>query len=81
MYEKLQWRHSERYGISHHRGLDFLLNRLLRRRPKKASKLRVTDRWIPLTNLGRNIFPFDDVIMIQMYMPTVDWLSASDEEE
>ena len=38
----LQWRYNERDGVSSHRCLDFLLNRLLRRRSKKISKLCVT---------------------------------------
>ena len=38
----LQWRHNERNGVSTRRRLDCLLNRLFRRRSKKASKLRVT---------------------------------------
>ena len=38
----LQWRHNERYGVSNHQPRDCLLNRLFRRRSKKASKLRVT---------------------------------------
>ena len=38
----LQWRHNERNGVSNHRHLDCLLNRLFRRRSKKTSKLRVT---------------------------------------
>ena len=38
----LQWRHNERDGVSNHRCLDGLLNRLFRRRSKKTSKLRVT---------------------------------------
>ena len=53
----LQWRHNESDGVSNHRRLDCLLNRLFRRRSKKTSKPRVTgplwgestgDRWIPL---------------------------------
>ena len=39
----LQWRHNERYGVSNHRRLDCLLNRLFRRRSMKTSKLGVTD--------------------------------------
>ena len=39
----LQWRHNGRDGISNHMCLDGLLNRLLRRRTKKTSKLRTTD--------------------------------------
>ena len=38
----LQWRHYERDGASNHQPHDCLLNRLFRRRSKKASKLRVT---------------------------------------
>ena len=37
-----QWRHNERDGVSNHQSHDCLLNRLFRRRTKKASKLRVT---------------------------------------
>ena len=39
----LQWRHDGRDSISNHQPHDCLLNRLFRRRSKKASKLRVTD--------------------------------------
>ena len=38
----LQWRHNERDGVSNHHPLDCLLNRLLVRRSKKTSRLRVT---------------------------------------
>ena len=38
----LQWRHNELYGVSNHRRLDCLLNRLFGHRPKKMSKLCVT---------------------------------------
>ena len=38
----LQWRHNERHGVSNHRRLNCLLDRLFRRRSKKRSKLRVT---------------------------------------
>ena len=37
-----QWRHNGRDGVSNHRRLDCLLNRLFRRRSKKTSKHRVT---------------------------------------
>ena len=37
----LHWRHRERHGVSNHRRIDCLFNRLLRRRQKK-SKFRVT---------------------------------------
>ena len=36
------WRHNERDGVSNRRRLHCLLNRLLRRRSKKTSKLLVT---------------------------------------
>ena len=38
----LQWRHSERDGISNHQPHHCLLNRLLRLRSRKTSKLRAT---------------------------------------
>ena len=38
----LQWRHNEPYGVSNHQNLDYLLNRVFRRRSKKTPKLRVT---------------------------------------
>ena len=38
----LRWRHNERDGVSNHRRLDCLLNRLFRRTSKKTSKLRDT---------------------------------------
>ena len=37
----LQWRHNGRDGVSNHQPCDFLLNRLIRWRSKKTSKLRV----------------------------------------
>ena len=42
MYISLRWHHNERDDVSKHQRLDCLLNRLLRRRSKKASKHRVT---------------------------------------
>ena len=38
----LQWRHNERDGVSNHQRLICLLSRLLRRRSRKISELRVT---------------------------------------
>ena len=38
----LQWRHNGNDGVSNHQPHDCLLNRLIRRRSKKTSKLRVT---------------------------------------
>ena len=53
----LQWRHNGLDGVSNHRRLDCLFNRLFKRRSNKTSTLRITafvrripgDRWIPLT--------------------------------
>ena len=72
-WKALQWPHNGRDGISNHQPHDCLLNRLFRRRTKKASKLRVTGlcagkppepvnsphKW-PVT---RKMFPFNDVIV------------------
>ena len=38
----LHWRHNGRDSVSNHQPHDYLLNRLLRRRSKKTSQLRVT---------------------------------------
>ena len=72
--DTLRWRHIGCDSVSDRQPHDCLLNRLFRRRSKKASKLRVTGlcagnspgngefphRW-PVT---RKMFPFDDIIMI-----------------
>ena len=42
LHERWQWRHNGRDGVSNHQPHDCLLNRLFRRRSKKASKLCVT---------------------------------------
>ena len=67
----LQWRHYERDGVSNHRRLDYLLNRLFRHRSKKISKLRVTGLCAgnsPVTSphkgsVTRKMLPSDNVIM------------------
>ena len=70
----LQWRHNERNGVTIHRLMDCLLNRLFRcKRSKKTSKLRVTGLWggihrWPVNSphkgsVTRKMFSFDDVIM------------------
>ena len=41
----LQWSHNECDGVSNHNHLDYLFNRLFRRRSKKTSKRRVTGLW------------------------------------
>ena len=38
----LQWSYNERDGVSNHRRLNCLLNRLFRHKSKETSKLRVT---------------------------------------
>ena len=68
----LQWRHNGRDSVSNHQSHDCLLNRLLRRRSKKTSKLRVTGLCVgihrgPVNSphkwpVTRKMFPFDDVI-------------------
>ena len=69
----LHWRHNENDGFSNHQPHDYLLNRLFRRRSKKASKLCVTDLCegnSPVTgefltqkaSNAKNV-PFDDVVM------------------
>ena len=41
-FSALEWRHNERDGVSNHRSLDCLHNRIFKRRLKKTSKLHVT---------------------------------------
>ena len=68
----LQWRHNGRDSVSNHQPHDCLLNCLFRRRSKKTLKLRLFVRGIhrgPVNSshkwpVTRNMFPFDDVIMI-----------------
>ena len=69
----LQWRHNDHDGVSNHQPHSCLLNRLLRRRSKKTSKLRVTGLCVgnspgPVNSphkgpVTRKMFLFDDVIM------------------
>ena len=66
----LQWRHNERGGVSNHRRLHCLLNRLFRRISKKTSKLRATgicEGNPPVVSphkgpVTRRMFPFDGVM-------------------
>ena len=70
----LQWRHNERDGVWNHQPHDCLLTLYSRRRSKKTSKLRVTGFCkgnSPVTGKfpaqrasNAEIFPFDDVIML-----------------
>ena len=66
---RLQWRHSERDGVSNHRRPDRLLRRLFRHRSNLPvtglweGNLSVTD-WFPSQrDSKRKMLPFDDVIM------------------
>ena len=69
----LQWLHNDHDGVSNHQPRGCLLNRLLRRRSKKTSKLRVTVLCMgnspgPVNSphkgpVTRKMFPFDDVII------------------
>ena len=57
-----KWRHNERDGVSNHRCLECLLYRLLRRRSKKTSKLRIAglcERNPPVTD-G---FPYSPLLL------------------
>ena len=68
------WRHDKRDGVSNHRRLDYLLNRLFRRRSRKRQSSvslvfvrGIHRRPVNSTHKGpvtRNMFPFDDVIML-----------------
>ena len=76
VYLSLQWRHNEGDGISNHRRLHYLLNRLFRYKSKKTSKLRgtglcywnspVTVEFIAQRASKAEMFPFDNVIMLQL---------------
>ena len=79
-----QWRHNKRDGVSNHRRLDCLLNRLFKHISKKTPNLRVTglcERNSPVTGdsthkgpVTRKMFPFDDVIMgIQVVASLLLW--------
>ena len=59
----LRWRHNGRDSVSNHQPHGCLLNRLLRRRSKKTSKLRVTGLCAGNSPGTAEMFPFDDVIM------------------
>ena len=54
--ETLQWHHNGRDSVSNHQLHDCLLNRLVRRRSKKTSKLRVTGLWVG-NSPGTSEFP------------------------
>ena len=76
-FKPLQWLYNERDGVSNHRRLICLLNRLFRCASKETSKKKNASRHWPFvrgihlwpvdsTHKGpvtRKMFPFDDVIM------------------
>ena len=73
----LRWRHNERHGISNHRRLSCVLNRLFRRESKKNQSsvslafVRGIHRW-PVNSphkgpVTRKMFPFYDVIILMLY--------------
>ena len=69
----LHWRHNDYDGVSNHQPHGCLLNRLITRRSKKTSKLRVIGLGVgnspgPVNSqhkgpVTRKMFPFHDVIM------------------
>ena len=76
----LHWRHNDHDGISSHQPHGYLLNRLFRRRSKKTSKLRVTGLCVGIQRdsphkmpVTRKMFPFDDVIMLQLLCNSLLW--------
>ena len=82
----LQWRHNEGNGVSNHRRLGCLLNRLSRHSSNKTSKLHVTGLCegnpkvtVDSPHKGpvtRKICPFDGVIM-RNHWSTDWWIFAS----
>ena len=68
-HDTLQWRHNGCDGVSNHRRLGCLLNRLFRHRSKKTSKLRVTGGFPSEIASNAEMFPFDDVIMTLQLLP------------
>ena len=72
------WRHNDHDSVSNRQPYGCLLNRLFRRRSKKTSKFRVTGFCVgnspgPVNSphkgqVTRKMFPFDDVIMLDLYL-------------
>ena len=77
----LQWRHNERDSVSNHQPRECLVSRLIRRRSKKTSKLRVTGLCAAIHrrpvnsphkgSVTRKMFPFDDVIISCHTLPSL----------
>ena len=86
VYFPLQWRHEERDGVSNYRRLHYLLNRLLRRRSKITSKLRVIglcERNSPVTGeflhkgpVAGEKFQFHDVIMLHFHVAVITYVPS-----
>ena len=90
----LHWRHNGRDSVPNHQPHDCLLNRLLRHRSKKTSKLRASLAFVRGIHRGpvnsphkwpvtREMFPFDDVIIGQpsrqhCYRDTCQFLAPLD---
>ena len=75
----LQWRHNMHHRVSNRRYLDWLLNRLFRRRSRKhqSSASLALMRW-PMDSphkgpVTRKMFPFDDVIMLMHWFEQTKW--------
>ena len=81
-FDSLHWRHNEHDGVWNHQPYDCLLNCLFRGRTKKTSKLRVTGFCVvnsPVNSaqegpVRRKMFPFDDVIMWNAWVPSFEQL-------
>ena len=88
--KSLLWRHNERNGVSNHRRLDCLLNRLFRCMSRKTPKFRVTGIYegnSPVNGefpaqraVTRKMFPFDDVIMyykefVKIRINEITWIN------
>ena len=79
----LQWCHNDHDGVSNHQPHGCLLNCLFRRRSKETSKLRATGLCVgnspgPVNSphkgpVTRKMFPFDDVIMVDLYGLLAIW--------
>ena len=78
---QLQWRHNYHDGVLNHQPHGCLLKRFFRHRSKKTSKLRVTGLCVgnspgPVNSphkgpVTRKMFPFDDVIMLDVHWQLV----------
>ena len=82
-FKTLQWRHDGRDSVANHQPRKCLLSRLIRRKSRKTSKLRVTGLGegnspetgeFPAQRASKaEMFPFDDVIMNAMITHSLVW--------